>query len=126
MVLVRSCGVATGLFDEMDSWMAKLADRKVEATELLHQGEDWGAVEELRRGGQPLAAGSFFPPPRDGHHRDNLPPPPSPVTNLRRQLRNTTPPPVADTAGWVELVTTGIFSTAVWTCLHTRVKSNQF
>ena len=53
-------------YEDMDAWMATLADRKVTDAELLHHAESWGAIEELRRGGgtvaAPLSKGSYFPP----------------------------------------------------------------
>lgn len=41
------------MFDEIDAWFkAHVADRKPTDEEILHRAERWGAIEELRRGGQ--------------------------------------------------------------------------
>eukprot|EP01043_Picozoa_sp_COSAG02_P019727 COSAG02_NODE_959_length_15647_cov_74.362748_13_plen_94_part_00 len=46
----------------MDAWFkAHVADRKPLPKEILHQAEQWAAIEELRRGGKPLASGARFP-----------------------------------------------------------------
>ena len=71
----------------MDTWFkANVADRKPTEQEIMHQAERWGAVEELRRGGKPLAPGVLFPATGSG-------------------------PLQAETDPWLELVSTaGTFS----------------
>jgi hypothetical protein len=68
-------GNHTETFDEMDAWFkAHVADRKPTDKEILHRAERWGAVEEMRRDGRPLAAGALFPTTaEDGQHGGNGP-----------------------------------------------------
>ena len=55
-------GNRTETYNEIDTWFrTHVADRKPLPEEILHRAEHWGAIEELRRGGQPLAAGATFP-----------------------------------------------------------------
>lgn len=52
----------------MDTWFkTNVADRTPTDQEILHRAERWGAIEELRRGGKPLASGALFPAQEDSN-----------------------------------------------------------
>ena len=69
----------TAAFDEMDGWLASVADRTPTEAQLLARAEPWGAVEEARRRAAgastiELAPGALFPADDSNETRVRAPP----------------------------------------------------
>eukprot|EP01047_Picozoa_sp_COSAG01_P010395 COSAG01_NODE_438_length_17037_cov_13.150136_9_plen_616_part_00 len=58
-------GVAEARFAEMEAFFAKHSADAPQPQNILKHGLPWGGLEEARRGGAPLAAGTSFDPPAD-------------------------------------------------------------